>query len=459
MAATEITTRLSAPYSAICYVESEWNVGSNVFTSRASAVVVGINDVLTALHVVYQSKYGGWATKVTIIPGADTSPISRPFGTYTDIGSMVGRAPDWDPDPPYGLLSQAESAGDMALLGLKSRIGDKTGVVATTNFNGDFYGQVVGYPAGSQNTGMMSAYVYADSNSAGVFHVGSGLGAGASGGPLLYTANGTTAVAGVLSSGNGTSASTYAGLFGAGSYSWLQSAIAANDYLVGASATPATSVTTSSGIIFTGGSGADELIGGSGLDSFTGNAGNDSLDGGAGIDTANFTGPRSNYTISFSGSTITVSDSVAFRDGADTLINIERVKFSDVSLAFDTSGNGGMAYRLYKAAFDRVPDTAGLGFQMNALDGGLSLGQVAANFIASPEFVRTYGSLTNTQFVNQLYVNVLDRAGDSAGVAYHLARLDGGAAGRNDVLAGFSESPENQAALIGTISTGMVYTV
>ena len=141
------------------------------------------------------------------------------------------------------------------------------------------------------------------------------------------------------------------------------------------------------------------------------------------------------------------------------MTNIERLKFTDVSIAFDTSGEAGMAYRLYKAAFSRAPDTAGLGYQMKALDDGLSLGQVAANFIASQEFQVKYGSLSNAQFVIQLYLNVLGRAGDSEGYAYHLARLDGGAAGRNDVLAGFSESPENQAALIGTISTGMVYTV
>ncbi len=452
MAATEITTRLNAPYSAICYVQSDWSDGSS---SRASAVVVGTNDVLTALHVVYQKDHGGWATKVTIIPAADTQPISRPFGEFTDVATMVGRASNWDLNGD-GLLSQAESAGDMALLGLKTRIGDVTGVLSVASVNADFYGQMVGYPA--RGTGMMAESVYADASStAGVYNISAGLGAGASGGPLLYTINGAPTVVGVLSSGNSANTnSTYAGLFGTGTFSWLQNAMSANDYLV---STPATSVTTSTGIIFTGGSGADTLTGGSGRDSFTGNGGNDILNGGTGIDTAIFVGARSAYTVSVSGGTITVNDSVLGRDGTDTLTNIERLKFTDVSIAFDTSGEAGMAYRLYKAAFSRAPDTAGLGYQMKALDDGLSLGQVAANFIASQEFQVKYGSLSNAQFVNQLYLNVLGRAGDSEGYAYHLARLDGGAAGRNDVLAGFSESPENQAALIGTISTGMVYTV
>ena len=145
--------------------------------------------------------------------------------------------------------------------------------------------------------------------------------------------------------------------------------------------------------------------------------------------------------------------------GTDTLVNVERIKFADAYVALDTAGNAGMAYRLYQAAFDRTPDQGGLGFQMKALDDGLNIAQVAANFIASPEFQRTYGALNDTQFVNQLYQNVLHRAADASGLAFHTNNLATGANTRANVLVGFSESPENQAALIGTIQNGMVYTL
>ena len=206
-----------------------------------------------------------------------------------------------------------------------------------------------------------------------------------------------------------------------------------------------------------GGAGADTLSGGAGRDSLSGDAGNDALDGGEGVDTAFFSGARAGYTITRTASGYTVTHN-AGTDGTDTLVNVERLQFSDAKVAIDTAGNGGMAYRLYQAAFNRAPDVGGLGFQMNALDNGLTLSQVAQNFITSPEFSATYGNLSSAQFVTQLYTNVLHRAPDAAGLAFHTNNLANGIA-RADVLVGFSESPENQVALIGTIQNGMVYTL
>jgi serralysin len=126
-------------------------------------------------------------------------------------------------------------------------------------------------------------------------------------------------------------------------------------------------------------------------------------------------------------------------------------------VAFDTDGDAGQAYRLYQAAFNRTPDQAGLGYHIHNLDRGMTLHDVAQAFVSSNEFKFTYGPLNNTQFATQLYANVLHRAPDAAGLAYHVANLDAGAS-RADVLIGFSESSENQAALIGVISSGMVFT-
>jgi serralysin len=54
---------------------------------------------------------------------------------------------------------------------------------------------------------------------------------------------------------------------------------------------------------------------------------------------------------------------------------------------------------------------------------------------------------------------VLHRAPDAGGLAYHTGNLDSGGNSRAQVLVGFSESPENQAALIGVIQGGMAYSV
>ncbi len=447
----EVTNPISAPYASVCYIRCEWPDGT---AYRGSGVIIGYNDVLTALHQVYQEELGGWASSITIIPGADTQPSLKPFGEFTNVGMLSARAADWDLDND-GLLTQNESAGDLALLGMTTRIGDITGWLPVAQNAGDFHGTMAGYPA--SGTGLMAEATFADSSATyGVYNTNSSLGPGASGGPLLQTVGATTVVTGVLSSGNASqTSSTYAGLFTADTWGWLQGAMTANDSLLPSSFP--TSVALPDGVAFTGGANGDHLAGGSGRDFFTGNGGNDLIEGGANIDTAVYSGLRGHYNLTL-GSGVSVSDQIAGRDGADSVFAVERFKFADMSLAFDVTGNAGQAYRLYQAAFDRTPDMAGLGYQMKALDDGLPLWLVASHFANSPEFARLYGSLNDQQFVTQLYDNVLHRAPDAQGYAYHTNNLANGFT-RGDVMVGFSESPENQAALIGVMQNGMMYTV
>lgn len=169
-------------------------------------------------------------------------------------------------------------------------------------------------------------------------------------------------------------------------------------------------------------------------------------------------GNYSDYLISKTATGFTVKDRL--RSGTvQTFSNGDRLHFSDVSVALGTSGTAAQVYRLYQAAFNRKPDLGGLGYQIAAIEeSGLPLTKVSHNFINSPEFTKTYGSLDNTQFVTQLYANVLHRAPDSAGLAYHVGRLNSNAITRADVLIGFSESPENQSAVADAIGSGIVFT-
>ncbi len=185
-------------------------------------------------------------------------------------------------------------------------------------------------------------------------------------------------------------------------------------------------------------------------------AGNQNYDGLDGIDTAVYAAASSGFTVTRTNLGFTVIDNVGNK-GTDQFFNVERLHFSDKDIGLDIDGTGGQAYRLYQAAFNRVPDQGGLGFQMHALDIGYSLSAIAKNFIDSPEFASTYGNLSNTQFVTQLYANVLHRAPDSGGLAFHVGHLDTGLLARQDVLAQFSESPENQVNVIGSIQNGFAY--
>jgi serralysin len=215
-------------------------------------------------------------------------------------------------------------------------------------------------------------------------------------------------------------------------------------------------------------SGNDKLFGSTSSDVLAGYAGNDSYYGaqgddmlinfiqGGGIDRSFYSGSSAQYSVARNGSSVNIFDSVTNRDGSDTLVNVDRAAFTDCILAFDISGDAGKAYRLYQAALDRTPDGNGLGGWIKYLDEGYSLTSAAQQFIDSSEFKIKYGALDDRAFVNQLYLNVLDRNGEAAGIN---GWVDGMAHGlsRAQVLEGFSESAENQARVLPQIQNGIKY--
>ncbi len=182
------------------------------------------------------------------------------------------------------------------------------------------------------------------------------------------------------------------------------------------------------------------------------------LNGGAGLDTVYYT--QKQYQLSIVRNTdgsVSVKDYWAGKD-ADTLTNVERLMFSDHAVALDLGGAGGQAYRLYQSAFNRAPDSGGVGYWINVLDHGVSLKTVAQGFIDSQEFKTLYGAApTDQQFVTNLYNNVLHRAPDTGGNSFWMDRLHDGVS-RADVLMGFSESVENQATIAKIIGAGFSYT-
>jgi len=199
------------------------------------------------------------------------------------------------------------------------------------------------------------------------------------------------------------------------------------------------------------------LMGMRGNDVIIGGKGDDVINGGDGFDTATFAGNSNEYNLSASGQTVTVTDKFFNRDGSDKVSFVERLKFADSVIAFDIDGNAGQGYRIYEAAFDRKPDVAGLGYWITQIDKGASLKTVADGFLGSTEFNTLYGSSsTNSSFVDNLYRNILDRAGDKAGIDYWTGILNNGTS-RAEVLIGFSESPENQVGVIGAIQNGIEY--
>lgn len=210
--------------------------------------------------------------------------------------------------------------------------------------------------------------------------------------------------------------------------------------------------------IITGASGNEYLKGYGGNDTLTGGAGNDTIDGGRGIDTATYAGIKDNYTITKTATGFTVTDKTS-ADGTDTLLNVERLQFSDATIGLDADGIGGQAYRIYKAAFNRTPDTVGLGYWIAQMDNGLSLSDVASHFIESAEFQNMYGTNPTAEaFLSKVYTNVLGRSYDQAGYNWWLNEMKTvPTVTMTYVLAQFSESAENKDALATVIGSGFSY--
>lgn len=176
--------------------------------------------------------------------------------------------------------------------------------------------------------------------------------------------------------------------------------------------------------------------------------------GGGGRDTLAFDGASGSYTITASGDGF----SVASGSGSATVVDIERLTFSDQAVALDLNGSAGQLYRIYQAAFDRAPDKAGIGFWLASMDKGAGLGDVASGFMRSDEFAALYGGAnpSNADFLTKLYKNVLHRTPDQSGYDFWMNFLKAGVS-REQVLMDFSESAENQAAVIGSIQHGIEY--
>ena len=225
------------------------------------------------------------------------------------------------------------------------------------------------------------------------------------------------------------------------------------EYVVGTTTTP-----DFIGDRLDGGDGSDQLTGGSGSDLLIGGAGTNYLGGGGGYDTAIYAGMRGDYTVAMhNGMPVGVT---APAGPTDTLSSVERLSFSDTSIAFDIDGNAGNIYRLYRAAFDRKPDEGGLGYWISIADKNVSSTFIANSLMDSDEFRDLYGTrMSDEQFLTQVYANVLDRPYDQGGFDYWIGVMRDQGVSRGDVLNLIAQDTENSAAVIGEIRSGIEYDI
>ena len=148
-------------------------------------------------------------------------------------------------------------------------------------------------------------------------------------------------------------------------------------------------------------------------------------------------------------------DTLVGRGGNDTLSggagdDLIYGDLREVSLLGDA---GPVVYRVYQATLDRTPDRAGfLDWSERLFDGAIDQTSLVGGFIASPEFQTVYGALSDSEFVELLYQNILGRPSDAGGLAHWTGQLGNGTS-RESVVLGFSNSPEFVNATAGPAQT------
>lgn len=202
----------------------------------------------------------------------------------------------------------------------------------------------------------------------------------------------------------------------------------------------------------TGRAGNDHIEGFSGNDILNGGQGDDVIVGGPGRDTSVYAATRAQAVITGTGLDHVISTPL---DGTDTLQSIEIIQFQDGRLVYDVTDPSAAVLRMYDAALGRAADSSGLHYWTVALQSGQSEQALAATFLASAEFQVKYGGLSDAQFIQALYTNVLDRAADSGGLSYWTQELTSGHQTRAGLLADFAESGEHVALTRPVVEVGI----
>jgi hypothetical protein len=127
----------------------------------------------------------------------------------------------------------------------------------------------------------------------------------------------------------------------------------------------------------------------------------------------------------------------------------EALQLTNGTLSVGPDTNQALVQRLYLALLDRGGDTVGLaGFNASLTHGG-SPAAVATNILTSAEYQALHGALasqTDTQFITSLYQGFLSRAPDQPGLAGWVNTLAQGTS-RGQVAVDFAQSPEAKTIL------------
>lgn len=207
-----------------------------------------------------------------------------------------------------------------------------------------------------------------------------------------------------------------------------------------------------------GGSANDDLRGNSVNNLLQGGAGDDRIDGRAGVDTAAYSGTRASYELQIrDASHASINHLQPGGDGRDTLLNVERLQFSDTRVALDVSGNAGFVAKLigavYGAEHVKNPYLVGVGF--GYVDGGTSFDQLTQLALSD----RLASSYNAKSVISLLYQNLVGQAIPNADMQHWQGVINSGQYSPLSLARLVFDMPENalNIDLVGLQHNGLAY--
>ena len=150
-----------------------------------------------------------------------------------------------------------------------------------------------------------------------------------------------------------------------------------------------------------------------------------------------------------------VEDQKSGSDGTDSLTGVERLKFTDKSIAIDLDGNAGITAKVIGAVLgsSSVKNPTYVGIGLSYTDKGMSYSDLGALALSA------VGATTNDAIVTTLWRNVVGFNPSTSDKAPFVKMLaDGMKAGDLVVLAADTALNTTNIGLVGLIQTGIEYT-
>jgi hypothetical protein len=214
------------------------------------------------------------------------------------------------------------------------------------------------------------------------------------------------------------------------------------------------------------GSGNSTITTGSGVDTVEAGLGNSTITGGSGdYAVVKLAGNASNYNV-----TTQNGHAIVTNTATNKTTDISKIQYVQLdngnALIFAKNSVEGQVANLYQTAFGRTAEAGGLDYWFDVAKAGATLKQIASSFVNSTEFTTKYAGFSDTAFIQALYQNTFNRAGEDAGIAFWVDAMAHGQT-KADIVKSFAEiaiqnvqgqAPNPEVTVVGSIQiiTGIV---